>query len=165
MIESFFRKKPICSINPDHVVSMGCAIQGYIIKNPDSDFAKDIVLLDVAPLSIGVESDGGLMAKIIKKGTKIPVKRSKFFKTTDKEEDDVDICVYQGERDLVSNNYKLCEFNLNNLSKNKDNDTIIRVTAAIDINGIIKIYANERGSDNTAEITLESNNLPNTKDD
>ena len=161
LIESFFRKKPICSINPDHVVSMGCAIQGFILKNPEDEFSKDIVLLDVAPLSIGVESDNGLMTKIIKKGSKIPVKKSKFFKTTSNDDEDVDIKVYQGERDLVTDNYKLCEFNLNNLCSVKNEQTIIKVSASIDVNGIIKIFASERGKENNAEMTLETDKLPN----
>ena len=116
----------------------------FIINNPESNFSKDIVLLDVTPLSIGIESDNGIMTKIVTKGSKIPVKKFKYFKTVNKNDKDVNIKVYQGERELASDNYLLTKFNFNNLKNINNNENIIKVTISIDINSIIKVFVEEK---------------------
>ena len=158
LIESYFNKEPICNINPDLVVSIGAGIQGYIINNPDDTFCQDITLIDAVPLSIGIDSDNGIMTKIIPKGTKIPVKKYKLFTTEENEQNDVDIKIYQGERELVENNYLIGSLNLNNLSKIEQGKSIIKVEILINVNGIINIKAYEKGKGNSNEISIDSNN-------
>ena len=118
-IEVYFSKEPICNIDPELVVSIGAAIQGFIISNPENKFSQNIALVDVLPLSIGIESDNGLMAKIIKKNSKLPIKHNKLFTNEEDDQEEVEINIYQGERSLVKDNVLIGKFKLTNLQKSK----------------------------------------------
>ena len=143
------------NLDPDLVVSFGASIQGYLINNPDCEFSQNIALVDILPLSIGVESDEGSMAKIIEKGTKLPVTRKKYF-TNDKDyQNEVDVNIYQGEREFIKDNILIGNFKLQNLKLKKKNMNIIIIEVNVDKNGIINISAVEKGSNNNKKITIK----------
>ncbi|GGP00656.1 molecular chaperone DnaK [Wenjunlia tyrosinilytica] len=149
-------KDPNMSVNPDEVVALGAAIQAGVLKGE----VKDVLLLDVTPLSLGVETAGGVMTKIIDRNTTIPARRSETFSTAEDNQPAVDIVVLQGERELAADNRVLGRFRLENLRPARRGETQIEVTFDIDANGILKVSAKDRDTGAEQSITIsEGSNL------
>jgi molecular chaperone DnaK len=149
-------KDPNMSVNPDEVVAMGAAIQAGVLKGEVSD----VLLLDVTPLSLGVETAGGLMTKIIERNTTIPVRRSEVFTTADDNQPAVDIVVLQGERELARDNRVLGRFKLENIRPAPRGEPQIEVVFDIDANGILNVTARDKDTAAEQSITIsEQSNL------
>lgn len=157
MLTTYFGKTPNDTVNPDEVVSAGAAIQGYILANQDDPFSSSIVLLDVTPLSLGIETTGGLMNVLIPRNSAMPItKRRKFTTDTDKM-DKVTVNVYEGERKLVTDNFKVGTFELS-LDPAQRGVPEIEITFAIDVNGIINVTAIDKKNElNKNSIMITSN--------
>lgn len=159
-VESYFGKQPNKSINPDEVVAAGAAIQGGVLMGD----VKDILLLDVTPLSLGIETLGGIATKIIEKNTTIPVKKSQVFSTAADNQPAVTISVVQGERPKAVDNHKLGEFALDGIPAAPRGVPQIEVTFDIDANGIVHVSAKDLGTGKENKVTItNSSNL--SKDD
>ena len=157
-VEQFFGKKPNKGINPDEVVAAGAAIQGGVLMGD----VKDVLLLDVTPLSLGIETLGGVCTRIIEKNTTIPVKKSQVFSTAVDNQPAVTINVLQGERAKAADNHKLGEFNLEGIPAAPRGIPQIEVTFDIDANGIVHVSAKDLGTGKENTITISgSNNLSN----
>lgn len=156
IIESFFQKQSICTIDPDLVVSIGASILGFTINNPHDAFSSNLALVDILQLSIGIESDNGVMTKIINKGEKIPIKKCKYFTTEEDNQNEVEIKIFQGERINTNDNLLIGSFKLNNLQLKPKGNVIIKVEINVDNNGIININASEKGYDNNSFIKIEN---------
>ena len=155
-VESFFGKKPNKGINPDEVVAAGAAIQGGVLMGD----VKDVLLLDVTPLSLGIETLGGVFTKMIEKNTTIPVKKSQVFSTAVDNQPAVTINVLQGERAKASDNHKLGEFNLEGIPAAPRGIPQIEVTFDIDANGIVHVSAKDLGTGKQNTVTISgSTNL------
>lgn len=154
-VESYFGKKPNKGINPDEVVAAGAAIQGGVLMGD----VKDVLLLDVTPLSLGIETLGGVCTRIIEKNTTIPVKKSQVFSTAVDNQPAVTINVLQGERAKASDNHKLGEFNLEGIPAAPRGIPQIEVTFDIDANGIVHVSAKDLGTgkENTVTISGSTN--------
>ncbi|MFJ5612330.1 molecular chaperone DnaK [Streptomyces sp. NPDC093221] len=149
-------RDPNMSVNPDEVVALGAAVQAGVLKGE----VKDVLLLDVTPLSLGVETAGGVMTKIIDRNTTIPARRSETFSTAEDNQPAVDIVVLQGERELAADNRVLGRFRLENLRPARRGETQIEVTFDIDANGILKVSAKDRDTGAEQSITIsEGSNL------
>ncbi len=149
-------KDPNMTVNPDEVVAMGAAIQAAVIKG---EF-KDVLLLDVTPLSLGVETLGGLMTKVIERNTTIPARRTQVFSTAEDNQSAVDIVVLQGERERAADNRVLGRFRLENIRPAPRGEPQIEVTFDIDANGILNVSAKDAGTGAEQRITIsESSNL------
>jgi molecular chaperone DnaK len=147
---------PNMTVNPDEVVALGAAIQAGVLKGE----VKDVLLLDVTPLSLGVETAGGVMTKIIERNTTIPARRSETFSTAEDNQPAVDVVVLQGERELAADNRVLGRFRLENLRPARRGETQIEVTFDIDANGILKVSAKDRDTGAEQSITIsEGSNL------
>jgi L1 cell adhesion molecule like protein len=162
MLENKFRdikgkNKINCSINPDEAVSMGAAIQGYILMNKGDPFSESITFLDVIPLSLGIKVLGGVMEPIIERNTIIPTEVSKYFTTCDDYEDSVLIEAYEGERTLTEHNTKIGEFILDNLPKYERGLVEIEVIYDVDSNGILTITAKETENEVQNSIIVNTN--------
>ena len=144
--------QPSKKINPDECVAIGAAIQGGIINGD----VKDLLLLDVTPLSLGVETQGGIFSKIIEKNTSIPFQSSKIFSTAIDNQKEVNIKVYQGEREIAAHNKFLGEFILSDIEPMQRGIPQIEVSFDIDINGIVSISAIDLKTGNSQSITLAS---------
>lgn len=155
----FFRGKKLnMSVDPDEVVSAGAAIQGYIIANSDDPFSDSVVLLDILPLSLGVETIGGEMTNIIPRNSKIPCKRTKRFTTDSDYETEVTIKIYEGERKLTKDNFRIAEFNLENIEPAPRGVAQINVSFEIDVNGIVYVTAEDvKNNDNKKTIMVKCN--------
>lgn len=149
-VESYFGKKPNKSINPDEVVAAGASIQGGVLMGD----VKDVLLLDVTPLSLGIETLGGVATKIIDKNTTIPVKKSQVFSTAVDNQPAVTINVIQGERAKASDNHKLGEFNLDGIPAAPRGVPQIEVTFDIDANGIVHVSAKDLGTGKENRVTI-----------
>lgn len=143
LVKSYFNKEANKGVNPDEAVAMGAAVQGAIMTG-NSD--KDLVLVDVTPLSLGVEVKGGLVQPIIERNTKIPVKKSQTFTTAVDYQPEVEVRVYQGERSLASDNFFLGDFKLTGLPPAPRGVPQIEVTFDIDSNGIVSVSATDKGT-------------------
>lgn len=157
-VASYFNKDPIYNINPDTVVSIGAAIQGFSLNNPTNLFSTNLALVDVLPLSIGVESDDGQMTKIIKKGYKLPCKKFKLFSNDEDWQKEISINIYQGERQYVKDNVLIGTFKLNKIIPQKKGKNVIKIEISVDNNCMIKVIASEKGNDNINKISIEKDN-------
>ena len=149
---SLFSKTPNKSVNPDECVAMGAAIQGGVLKGE----VKDVLLLDVTPLSLGIETLGGVCTKLIARNTTIPVKKSEIFSTASDNQPSVDVHVLQGEREMASANKSLGHFNLDGIPAAPRGVPQIEVTFDIDANGILKVSAKDLGTGKEQKITITS---------
>ena len=151
LVESLTNKKPNQSVNPDEVVAIGAAIQAGILAGE----VKDILLLDVTPLSLGVETLGGVMTKIIARNTTIPVKKSEMFSTAVDNQTNVEIHILQGERELVAGNKSLGNFRLDGIPKADRGVPQIEVTFDIDVDGLLSVKAKEVETGVEQSITIQ----------
>ena len=151
LVESLTNKKPNQSVNPDEVVAIGAAIQAGILAGE----IKDILLLDVTPLSLGVETLGGVMTKIIARNTTIPVKKSEMFSTAVDNQTNVEIHILQGERELVAGNKSLGNFRLDGIPAAQRGVPQIEVTFDIDVDGILSVKAREKETGVEQSVTIQ----------
>ncbi|OGS90906.1 MAG: molecular chaperone DnaK [Gallionellales bacterium GWA2_60_18] len=151
-VKEFFGKEARKDVNPDEAVAVGAAIQGGVLQGE----VKDVLLLDVTPLSLGIETMGGVMTKLIKKNTTIPTKASQVFSTADDNQNAVTIHVLQGEREMSSGNKSLGQFNLSDIPPAPRGMPQIEVTFNIDANGILHVGAKDKATGKEANITIKA---------
>jgi molecular chaperone DnaK len=152
-VKEYFGKDPRKDVNPDEAVAVGAAIQGSVLAGE----RKDLLLLDVTPLSLGIETLGGVMTKMIHKNTTIPTKFAQVFSTADDNQPAVTIKVYQGEREMAVGNKALGEFNLEGIPPAPRGMPQIEVTFDIDANGILHVNAKDKASGKENKITIKAN--------
>ena len=150
LVRSYFGKEPNRIVNPDEVVAVGAAIQAGVLGGE----VKDVVLLDVTPLSLGIETLGGVMTKLIERNTTIPTRKSEIFSTAADGQTDVHVKVYQGEREIASANKVLGDFQLSGLPPAPRGVPQIEVAFDIDANGIVKVSAKDKGTGREQSITV-----------
>ncbi len=151
-VEKFFGKKPSKGVNPDEVVAIGAAIQGGVLTGE----VKDVLLLDVTPLSLGIETLGGVMTKLIESNTTIPTKKSETFSTAADNQPSVEIHVLQGERPMARDNKTIGKFHLDNIPPAPRGVPQIEVTFDIDANGILNVSAKDKGTGKEQSIRIEA---------
>ena len=153
LVKEFFGKEPNRSVNPDEVVAMGAAVQGSVLAGDES---HNVLLLDVTPLSLGIEVEGGLTAKIIERNTTIPTKKSQVFSTAENNQTAVDIKIVQGEREMAADNKLLGEFRLSGIPAAPRGVPQIEVSFDLDANGIVNVSAKEKNTGKEQTITISN---------
>jgi molecular chaperone DnaK len=152
-VKELFGKEPRKDVNPDEAVAVGAAIQGAVLAGDKTD----VLLLDVTPLSLGIETIGGVMTKLIKKNTTIPTKVSQVFSTAEDNQPAVTVAIGQGEREFIKDNKKLGEFNLEGIAPAPRGIPAIEITLDIDANGILKVSAKDKNTGKENKITIKAN--------
>jgi molecular chaperone DnaK len=152
VVKDFFGKEPRKDVNPDEAVAIGAAIQGAVLAGD----VKDVLLLDVTPLSLGIETLGGVMTKIIQKNTTIPTKASQVFSTADDNQGAVTVHVLQGEREMASGNKSLGRFDLTGIPSAPRGMPQIEVTFDIDANGILHVSAKDKATGKENKIVIKA---------
>ncbi|EKD23443.1 MAG: hypothetical protein ACD_82C00037G0001 [uncultured bacterium] len=150
LVKNFFKKEPCKSVNPDEVVADGAAIQGGVLAGD----VTDVLLLDVTPLSLGIETLGGVMTKLIERNTTIPTRKSQVFSTAEDNQSAVDIRVFQGEREIAQHNKLLGQFRLDGIPPAPRGVPQIEVSFDIDANGIVNVLAKDKASGKETKITI-----------
>ena len=151
-VKNFFGKEPARNVNPDEVVAIGAAVQGAVLKGD----VKDVLLLDVTPLSLGIETLGGVFTRLIDRNTTIPTKKSQTFSTADDGQTAVTIKVYQGEREMASDNKSLGQFDLMGIPPAPRGVPQIEVTFDIDANGIVSVQAKDKATGKEQQIRIQA---------
>jgi len=152
VVKSFFGKEPARNVNPDEVVAIGAAIQGGVLKGD----VKDVLLLDVTPLSLGIETLGGVFTRLIDRNTTIPTKKSQVFSTADDNQTAVTIKVYQGEREMAADNKQLGTFDLTGIPPAPRGVPQVEVTFDIDANGIVSVSAKDKATGKEQQIRIQA---------
>ena len=152
-VEKLFGKAPRKDVNPDEAVAVGAAIQGAVLAGDKTD----VLLLDVTPLSLGIETMGGVMTKLIKKNTTIPTKQSQVFSTAEDNQPAVTVVIAQGEREFIKDNKVLGQFNLEGIAPARRGQPQIEITLDIDANGILKVSAKDKNTGKENKITIKAN--------
>jgi len=151
-VRNFYGKEPYRGVNPDEAVAMGAALQGGIIKGD----VKDLLLLDVTPLSLGIETLGGVFTRLIDRNTTVPTSKFKVFSTAQDGQTEVEVKVYQGEREMAADNHMLGKFNLMGIPPAPKGVPQIKVTFEIDANGIVEVTASDQATGNKQQIRVQS---------
>jgi molecular chaperone DnaK len=151
-VKAFFGKEPHTGVNPDEVVAIGAAVQAGVLQGD----VKDVLLLDVTPLSLGIETLGGIMTKMIDRNTTIPTKKSQVYSTADDNQNAVTIRVFQGEREMAADNKLLGQFDLIGIPPAPRGVPQIEVTFDIDANGIVNVSAKDKGTGKEQQIRIQA---------